>query len=217
MPSDPQSGETFSRFGGLWIDRHDSEVLLAQRKNSLSDEVVQHIEDFMRDGYAVIKDAVPKPLTAAIRGDLEHHWANPPKEARVEHWHNGKLHLIPPKIELREGPTKLLDIFAFSANARRAIAAPRVVEFLTAIFGARPKAFQSLTFWRGSQQPIHKDSAYVQIDGAPMQIAATWLALEDIQPGTGELEYYVGSHRAPDFLFAGEHKWLEAAPHEHER
>jgi ectoine hydroxylase-related dioxygenase (phytanoyl-CoA dioxygenase family) len=50
-----------------------------------------------------------------------------------------------------------------------------------------------------------------------MKLAASWLALEDIKPGTGELEYYVGSHRAPDFLFAGEHKWLEAAPHEHDK
>ena len=50
-----------------------------------------------------------------------------------------------------------------------------------------------------------------------MHLAATWLALEDIQPGTGELEYYIGSHRDPDFLFAGEHKWMEAAPNEHDK
>ena len=115
------------------------------------------------------------------------------------------------------GTTKLLDFHAFSKTAREAIAAPIVVEFLTAIFQAKPKAFQTLTFWKGSEQAIHKDTAYVQITGHPMHIAASWLALEDIYAGTGELEYYLGSHRDPDFLFAGEHKWLEAAPHEHDK
>ena len=63
----------------------------------------------------------------------------------------------------------------------------KVMEFLAAIFDGRPEAFQGLTFvWNGSQQAIHKDTAYVKIDTSPMHLAATWLALEDIQPGTGE-------------------------------
>lgn len=47
-----------------------------------------------------------------------------------------------------------------------------------------------------------------------MHIAATWLALEDVHPGSGELEYYVGSHRAPDFRFGGALKWMENHPEE---
>lgn len=212
-----QAGETYSRFGGLWIDRRDSEALLFQRRDELSEEVATQIKDFMRDGYVVIKGAVSKELTAAIRADLELHWTSPPPGALVENWKDDQQRFVPPDIELRDGATKLLDLHAFSARAREAIAAPRIVAFLSAIFETKPKAFQSLAFWRGSQQDIHKDTAYVQVDGAPMHLAATWLALEDVRPGTGELEYYVGSHRAPDFLFAGEHKWMVAAPHEHPR
>ncbi|HEX2582011.1 MAG TPA: phytanoyl-CoA dioxygenase family protein [Dongiaceae bacterium] len=54
---------------------------------------------------------------------------------------------------------------------------------------------------------MHQDTAYVRLN-RPMELAASWLALEDIQPGTGELEYYVGSHRIPEFLFEGTAKWI---------
>jgi ectoine hydroxylase-related dioxygenase (phytanoyl-CoA dioxygenase family) len=39
-----------------------------------------------------------------------------------------------------------------------------------------------------------------------MELAASWTALEDVRPDSGELQYYEGSHRLPEFLFSGEHK-----------
>src|SRR5262249_39950215 len=33
-----------------------------------------------------------------------------------------------------------------------------------------------------------------------------WIALEDVQEGSGELMYYRGSHRLPEYLFSGEYK-----------
>jgi ectoine hydroxylase-related dioxygenase (phytanoyl-CoA dioxygenase family) len=56
----------------------------------------------------------------------------------------------------------------------------------------------------------------VKVDTNPMHLVATWLALEDVEAGTGELEYYVGSHRAPDFLFGGNSKWMESHTGEHD-
>jgi hypothetical protein len=210
--------QTFSRFGGLWIDRLDWERLLQDKISvrQLSSGTADQIRTFVRDGYLIIKGAVPKTLTAALRREIDEFWHNPPDDARVETFDNGTYEIIKPDIRYRPGATKLLDYHAFSSRARTAMAAPRVVEFLSAIFETKPKAFQTLTFWKGSQQDIHKDTAYVQVDGAPMHIAATWFALEDVQSGTGELEYYVGSHRTPDFLFAGEHKWMIHAPHEND-
>jgi hypothetical protein len=41
-----------------------------------------------------------------------------------------------------------------------------------------------------------------------MRLMASWVALEDIQPDSGELEYYVGSHTLEDYLFDGHHKWM---------
>ena len=41
-----------------------------------------------------------------------------------------------------------------------------------------------------------------------MELAAAWIALEDIQEGSGELEYYPRSQSFPDFLFEGKYKWF---------
>lgn len=43
-----------------------------------------------------------------------------------------------------------------------------------------------------------------------MEFAAAWIALEDVQPGSGELTYLDGSHRLPDYLFSGKHKHWNA-------
>jgi hypothetical protein len=212
--------ETVSRFGGLWIDRHDWLDRLAQkhRAGEISDALSAAIFRFVRDGYYVIEGAVSSGLIDRLDAEIERVWSDPPPGMLMETFEpDGKMHYVPPAKKYRAGRTKLLDLYAYSALAREAIASPKVVEFLSAIFGARPKAFQGLFFHVGSQQAIHKDTAYVKIDSNPMHLAATWMALEDIQPGTGELEYYIGSHRAPDFLFGGLSKWMESHTGDHDR
>ena len=52
----------------------------------------------------------------------------------------------------------------------------------------------------GTEQGYHQDTAYVVVD-PPLALAASWIALEDIQPGSGELTYFEGSHQLPDTLF----------------
>jgi phytanoyl-CoA hydroxylase len=209
--------ETYSRFGGLWIDRKDSEAMLAERQRSgmYSSALADKISTFMRDGFIILKGAVSKHDTAALRAELDAFWESPAEGALVETYEvpgATGVQLAKPKPEYKYGTTKLLDYHAFSNRMRRAVANPQAVEFLAAIFETKPKAFQGLTFWRGSQQAIHKDTAYVRVDGEPMHLAASWLALEDVSAGVGELEYFIGSHRAPDFLFGGHSKWHIDAP-----
>ena len=218
-PARPGGGETVSRFGGLWIDRRDWIDILAakHRSGEISDALSDKIFRFVRDGYVVLEGAVPRDVVDRINADVDNVWRQPPEGMRIETWADGTQRYVPPAPDYRLPGAKLLDLYAFSEAARQAIAAPAAVEFLSAIFAAAPKAFQSLTFDWGSQQAMHKDSAYVRVDREPLHMAATWLALEDVAEGAGALEYYVGSHRAPDFLFAGDSKWMEAAPEEHDR
>jgi phytanoyl-CoA hydroxylase len=44
----------------------------------------------------------------------------------------------------------------------------------------------------------------------PLELAACWIALEDIQLGSGELMYAPGSHRYPDFDFGSGRKHFDA-------
>ena len=215
----PQGFPSRSLFGGLWSDRPDwmNELNARRAAGDVSEELAGLIESFATNGFVVIKRAVEAELVDKLNAEIERFWDAPPTGLLIETFEpDSVLHYVQPNKEFRAGRTKLLDLYAFSSLAREAISTPRIVEFLTAIFESKPKAIQGLAFWTGSEQALHKDSAYVKIDTAPMNLVASWLALEDISVGTGELEYYVGSHQAPEFLFGGSHKWLENNPGEHD-
>ncbi len=209
-----------SLFGGLWIDRDDwlDRLAFKHRSGSLSDEMSLQIFRFVRDGFLILPGAVPANVVKAVNADINRFWKSPPEGLTVETFEpDGLMRLAVPHPDLRSGRTKMLDLYVHSRAARKAVAAPAVMEFLSVIFEDQPKAFQGLNFWQGSQQAIHKDTAYVKIDSNPMSLCATWLALEDVSPGTGELEYFVGSHRSPDYLFGGYSKWMEGHAGEHEQ
>lgn len=201
-----------SRFGGLWIDRDDWVDKLGElaRSGKISAALVQRVFQFVLNGYVILPRAVSSEIVDQINDDVDNAWRKAPPGVYIETFEPDNAYkIIRPDPRWRAGRTKLLDLYTYSAAARKAIAAPEVISFLRLIFGEIPRAFQSLNFWYGSQQDIHKDSAYVRVDGNPMALAASWIALEDLEPGIGELEYYEGSHRAPDYLFGGVAKWME--------
>ena len=117
----------------------------------------------------------------------------------------GGRQAIPWQSEINQYPAKALDIHYFSAAIRDLIFAPAVVAFLGLIFENRAFASQTLGFLRGSAQEGHQDSAYVSYT-IPRQFAASWIALEDVTAGAGELFYYPGSHKLEDFLYGGRYK-----------
>ena len=85
--------------------------------------------------------------------------------------------------------------------------APKVTAFLRAIFEDAALAFQTLHFEVGSTQAIHQDTAYVVVAHEPLKLIASWIALQDVEPGSGELVYYSGGHRIPEYQYAnGESK-----------
>lgn len=215
----PQASQDVTNADGLWIDRPDWIDVLGRKLRSkvLSDEMASLIVRFVRDGYVVLPGAVDAKTLVKLNADIDSIWLNPPQGALIETFEpDGVMKYVAPTPEYRAGRTKLLDVYTSSAVARQAIAAPAVIAFLTAVFEDKPKAFQSLAFHKGSQQPIHKDSAYVKVDSNPTAFAAAWLALEDITVGTGEFEYLVGSHHAQPYLFGGVSRWLEGYEHEHD-
>src|SRR6267154_1664674 len=55
---------------------------------------------------------------------------------------------------------------------------------------------------------LRRRSIYI---GSPMRFAASWIALEDVQPGAGELFYHVGSQRMAEHLYFGKFKGLADA------
>lgn len=95
---------------------------------------------------------------------------------------------------------KILDLYAHSQAARAAMFSPKIIEMLALIFDSSVLAFQQLGMIHGTQQPLHQDTAYVRVS-SPALIAASWIALEDVRPGSGELELIPASHFHDSFRF----------------
>jgi ectoine hydroxylase-related dioxygenase (phytanoyl-CoA dioxygenase family) len=79
------------------------------------------------------------------------------------------------------------------------------VRFLSLVFQARVLAFQQLLFQVTNGHQWHQDTAYVVVN-TPTLLVATWIALQDIEEGSGELAYYDRSHRLPHYIFSNGRK-----------
>ncbi len=97
--------------------------------------------------------------------------------------------------ELNSAGLKFNSIHTISRAAAHLSLTREVAVFLSHVFGDAPCAMQSLTFYKGSQQPIHVDYPYVRCQSKVAHLAASWIPLEDIHPDSGPLAYYPGSHR----------------------
>jgi hypothetical protein len=201
-----------SHFGGLWTDL-DSAVELIDGKRALgwiSEEESELLGNWVRDGFVIIPRAISHELIDSLDIEVDRIWSGTsPHRCLVEFWEDGVRTEKPAGPVFKDKAVKLLDLHCVSDVARQIIFSKRIERFLTLLFERPALATQTLYFRWGSGQEMHQDSAFVKIS-SPLQLAASWIALEDISPDTGELEYYVGSHRLEDYLFEHTSKWMPA-------
>jgi hypothetical protein len=190
----------FSRFGGFWTDRNDADALTQAKlaSGTITPQDIELLRRWRTDGFVILPGAVAPEVVDRINAEVETIWNTLDPRFRVER--GGTVTPLDPKA--RGAAAKLLDLYVYSKSAREAAFAPQLVRFLNIVFERTPMLFQGLSFEKGSEQPIHQDTAYV-VTRSPMEFAAAWIALEDIQPGSGELAYYPGSHRLTEHVFPG--------------
>ena len=193
-----------SRFGGLWTDRLDAPELLVARvaRGELDARDGDALAAWMREGYWIQPEAVPLDAVERLKADIAALWAAREPAVRVEL--DGRTLALAPELALQH--PKLVDVYVRSQAALELALAAPIRRFLALVFDEAPLLFQSLSFERGSEQPLHQDTAYVVVV-PPMAMVAAWIALEDVQEGSGELVYYPGSHRLPEQLFHGARNW----------
>lgn len=194
-----------SKLASLWID-DDNEF--SRRIDSVPSHLAEYVSDFSRDGYVVIKNAVSEEVIDQILQETDAIFSDPEKYVV----RNAGKYVDPVDLPSLGIGDRIIDLYGVSPAARQAIHSPIVTEFLQLVFEEPAIAMQSLSFNYGSQQSIHQDTAYV-ISKEPLKLAASWLALEDVTPGAGELIYYPGSHKFDHFLFGGDTKGWEKKRH----
>ena len=215
-----QAGAVYhSRFGGLWTDLSNADDVIEGKRSLgwISPTEADLLTLWVKNGFVILRGAVPLENIDRLDGEVEAIWNGAsPSRYFVESWNDDVRTVEPAGPRFRDQRVKLLDLYAQSEAARSIVFAPAVVRFLALLFERPALAFQSLYFRWGSKQEIHQDSAFVKVS-SPMELVASWVALEDITPGSGELEYYVGSHRLEDYLFDGALKWMPFRSDEYAR
>ena len=94
------------------------------------------------------------------------------------------------------GGLRVQDAWQQSAAVKELALLPEVKAVLQSCWGREPFAFQTLNFPVGTQQHLHSDAVHFHSE-PPGFMCGVWVALEDIHPESGPLEYVPGSQRLP--------------------
>jgi phytanoyl-CoA hydroxylase len=185
-----------SKYGGMWIDRSDAVEVLSRKE--MADDLKEAIYKFILDGYVVLPKAVPDRFIDDFLESIDHSFTH--GNSDVLYQKHGSPVTLPLATPTDPIEARVVDAYCVMPEAVSILSNARLIQFLRAIFDEVPLLFQSLSFHQGSQQGLHQDTAYV-VSNRPMELAACWIALEDIREGSGELMYAPGSHRYPDWDF----------------
>ena len=188
-------------FGGFWTDgpNASAELDLLLGKGLVQPEEGEQLRFWITNGYLIIPQALDGDLLTRAQAAIDA--AIDSRARMMTYWSSGHRHMEPARRDkLMEAECKVIDVHASLAPVQSAIFAPGLTRFLELVMRSPLMAFQTLYFERGSEQPAHQDTAFVQVK-PPLEFMASWIALEDIHEGCGELMYYPGSHRLPDQLF----------------
>jgi phytanoyl-CoA hydroxylase len=197
---------TAIKTSSLWFDQTDAQDELNRRLDSgvINENQFQMLNRFIRDGYVVLPEKIPAEVIDAINQNFNDAHRNRDRillRKGGEYTHPGPLGIVGRR-------KRVIDFYVPCRPALTAILAQPITDFLRLLYGEAPLAFQALLFQFGSQQAMHQDPAYVVTDNAAA-LTASWIALEDIKAGSGELTYYKGSHRGIDVTFEGGKKvWI---------
>jgi ectoine hydroxylase-related dioxygenase (phytanoyl-CoA dioxygenase family) len=182
----------------LWLDLDDPDIAgyVARVGDEEGFDLRKALELWHSDGVVIFEQVVDKRLIDAFTSDVEylrrHH-----RDFDLFVEQSGKQGHIRDLLDadLESPGLKFNSIHTISYAAACLSLTREVAVFLKHVFGGPPCALQSLTFYKGSQQPIHIDYPYVRCQDPLTHLAASWIPLEDIQLDSGPLAYYPGSHR----------------------
>ena len=166
------------------------------QQTSVAGDMSAAIEQFNRDGFYVVRGAVDPVLADRIRTEMQSIDEHSSYVGFIK-----KMNVVPSKANQQHHKFRFKDLYVNNADVRAAIFSPKIVDTICALTGHPMLAFQSLGFVKGSGLRIHNDANFVSVT-QPESVVGCWLALEDINPGCGELIYYPGSHRFPLYEFS---------------
>ena len=147
----------------------------------------RHLLQLQEDGYTVVSidgiDELIEEVNLQV-DDLVH---------RGEYRTNSKIY------SYNDSP-RIVESWRFSPAAHHLAFQPSIVRVLEEYFRSSVLPFSTINFLRSTQQPLHSD--YVHFGTVPeFNLAAAWIALEDIDPRSGPVQVVPGTHKLPEFMY----------------
>lgn len=184
----------------LWTDTTDAMQRLGglYATGSINDGEAGDLAHFIEHGWLVWNKAIEDSAIDQLVADVHNLHTRPGYFVTTDFEHGRSKRLSGPQPNRTES---IYDLYVNLQSSRHVCLHSRITRFLSLVFQAKPLAFQQLLFQQSNGHVWHQDTAYVVVD-SPMLLVATWIALEDIVEGTGELAFYDASHKLPPFVFA---------------
>ena len=184
----------------LWVlqegapERIDREV----SRGAMTADEGARLMGFREQGYVVWEGLIGEAAIDALLEDIRGIANHPGRYVITDHRRQRAYRASGSDFDQFEN---ILDTHVNLESARRVCFHPTLLRFLELIFQERPLATQQLLFQRSNIHPMHQDTAFVCMR-EPLLMVASWVALEDVVRGRGELTYYEGSHLLPHQRFA---------------
>lgn len=174
-----------------------------RRLPTLRNDIRTHVENLIRDGFTVIKGAIPKDKCLSLITNFKE-FAELNGEKFVKFLDRDGHY---PRIaNLHAAFPELIDLFDKNKTA---------FDIQEAMFGATPSLYTSLFYERGSAQDIHRDTPYFTTK-PEMFYLGVWVALEDANEQNGALDVMRGGHKIPEpdraAIALAHYESLEAVP-----
>ncbi len=184
----------------LWTDTPYAMQRVAglYEAGDINDDERNDLAHFIEHGWLLWPAAITPDLIDRFAADIRGHHAHPGKFLTTDHRANKTgLKLSGSNPDHFES---LFDLYVNLQSSRDVCLHPRISRFLSLVFDTKPVACQQLLFQISNGHRVHQDTSVVAVED-PMLLAATWIALEDVREGSGELAFYDRSHRLPHYLF----------------
>lgn len=159
-------------------------------------------ERWRTDGWLHLAGFFSAPEIERVNGLVDELWRAKPRRITVDDVDAGqRARMSALRDDQRVHRIKINDLYLDHPAVRDLLLDPRLVSLVRDLLGDAPVLCNSLNLERGSAQEYHADSLYMtpRTEG---RLVAAWIALEDVQPGSGPLRLYPGSHLLPPFVFS---------------
>ena len=176
-----------------WLDRGNSKELLSGNRvfEALDESYQEALLPWSDKGYAILPGFFTENRMDTARDEIDR--------------------LVEDRVIYYRYRNKLMFAYRHSKILRGIAEDTQLLQILSLLLGKDVRLFQTINFKTGSDQDTHSDAVHMTTFPQGYLIAV-WIALEDIDPDSGPLHYYPGSHKLPytmnpDFDHGG-NRWL---------